>query len=297
MAGEWIGAGLSALGSVGSASISSAGTKKAAKVIADFNKDQWYREIAYNDPSAQVARLKAAGLSPHLVYGQGVSGASGNSSVSSPDMPMYQYDIPNFIGEGIAAYQTLQGVKNDTDKTQQDIAASQTHQLYEIQETKNKAIEADNLLYQGDLLRQQFTNLQLDAANKALQNAFDQMRNANTQDERERASLRFQHEMEMWNYQVDAAKYDIQNRDLMEAAQRASIRQIESITNRNIFDLQTRQKEEERNDRRYYLGTDRATGAAAVATDLVDSLWRSTAEAIEERKQKRQQKRQKGGFR
>jgi hypothetical protein len=34
-------------------------------------EEEWKRNIRYNDPSAQMARLKKAGLNPNLVYGSG----------------------------------------------------------------------------------------------------------------------------------------------------------------------------------------------------------------------------------
>lgn len=36
-----------------------------------WNLDQWNRENEYNTPSAQLARLKEAGLNPNLIYGSG----------------------------------------------------------------------------------------------------------------------------------------------------------------------------------------------------------------------------------
>lgn len=45
-----------------------------------YNEKMWNAENAYNDPSAQMQRLKNAGLNPNLVYGQSVAGAAGNAS-------------------------------------------------------------------------------------------------------------------------------------------------------------------------------------------------------------------------
>lgn len=45
-----------------------------------WNIEQWNRENAYNSPSAQMARFKAAGLNPDLMYGQQ------NLSAVSPEM-------------------------------------------------------------------------------------------------------------------------------------------------------------------------------------------------------------------
>lgn len=46
------------------------------------------RDSAYNSPAAQMARLRAAGLSPHLMYGQGTVG---NTSGHNVQMQPYQY--------------------------------------------------------------------------------------------------------------------------------------------------------------------------------------------------------------
>lgn len=48
----------------------------------------WQMENEYNSPEMQMARLKDAGLNPHLVYGQGATATGG--SIGSP-----QYDQPN----------------------------------------------------------------------------------------------------------------------------------------------------------------------------------------------------------
>lgn len=73
--------------------------------------ENWEREIAYNDPSAQMARLKAAGLNPNLVYGNGsIQGLESPqiSAPSSPSAPMRQlFDLGNPILEGAQAAQGI----------------------------------------------------------------------------------------------------------------------------------------------------------------------------------------------
>lgn len=54
-----------------------------AKQQNQWNIEQWNRENAYNDPSAQMSRLRNAGLNPDLMYSNGVSGLT---AASSPDM-------------------------------------------------------------------------------------------------------------------------------------------------------------------------------------------------------------------
>lgn len=48
--------------------------------------EQWNRENAYNDPSAQMQRLQSAGINPALAYASGVF----NQAATSPDVQMPQ---------------------------------------------------------------------------------------------------------------------------------------------------------------------------------------------------------------
>lgn len=54
-----------------------------AKQQNQWNLEQWNRENAYNSPSAQMERMRQAGLNPDMMYGGGVSG---NLAASSPSM-------------------------------------------------------------------------------------------------------------------------------------------------------------------------------------------------------------------
>ena len=78
--------------------------------------EQWNRENAYNDPSSQMARLRAAGLNPSLMMGNNPTGVAGAASLPSAN-PMVtgesmQAPMVNFsdIGANIAAI--TQGFKN-----------------------------------------------------------------------------------------------------------------------------------------------------------------------------------------
>ena len=45
--------------------------RKAATVAYNRQKEFWNMQNEYNTPTKQVERLKAAGLNPALMYGQG----------------------------------------------------------------------------------------------------------------------------------------------------------------------------------------------------------------------------------
>lgn len=58
----------------------------AQKRAFDQNVQMWNMQNEYNSPSAQMARLRDAGLNPRLVYGQGSGNTAGNAST----LPKYQ---------------------------------------------------------------------------------------------------------------------------------------------------------------------------------------------------------------
>ncbi|AXL15343.1 DNA pilot protein [Microviridae sp.] len=60
----------------------------------------WAQQNTYNSPEQQMARFKAAGLNPNLIYGQGNSGNAG--PISTPDARTPDTRVPEW-GSGIAA--------------------------------------------------------------------------------------------------------------------------------------------------------------------------------------------------
>lgn len=53
-------------------------------------RDAEERERAYNDPSAQMERLKAAGLNPNLIYGSGTETGTLNARAATSDAAVRQ---------------------------------------------------------------------------------------------------------------------------------------------------------------------------------------------------------------
>ena len=58
-----------------------------------WNLDQWNRENSYNLPSSQIARLKAAGLNPSLIYGEGGIMNEAANSVPAADAPTMRPEL------------------------------------------------------------------------------------------------------------------------------------------------------------------------------------------------------------
>ena len=65
---------------------------KLAEYQFNRNVEMWNMQNAYNSPSAQIQRLKAAGLNPQLAYGSGSNAGNATSSPSfeAPHMEAYQ---------------------------------------------------------------------------------------------------------------------------------------------------------------------------------------------------------------
>lgn len=89
-----IGGALAAAGSAGSA----VATGKMNKKNREFSEKMWHAQNDYNNPINQRARLEAAGLNPHLIYG---SNSSGGVSAPTPDFKHQAADY-NINGTAIA---------------------------------------------------------------------------------------------------------------------------------------------------------------------------------------------------
>lgn len=95
--------------------------KFAEKMYKQQRQDElefWRMNNAYNHPTAQMERLRNAGLNPHLVYGTGSVGNT-SSAPSAPTQPRWQGQAPqmtpNVITEGIDQYYNLEAKKAQTD--------------------------------------------------------------------------------------------------------------------------------------------------------------------------------------
>lgn len=139
--GALIGSAVSGLFSLGSTALQNRYNRKQVDKQWKRELQQWERENAYNDPSAQMARLKSAGLSPNLMY----SDANGaNTSASSPSASFQQSsDIEPAL---ISAYQSLAGLKNQTDQTSSNIALQDSQRVLNNMSAMTEGAKADNYI-------------------------------------------------------------------------------------------------------------------------------------------------------
>jgi len=104
-----IAGGASIIGNV----LGNIGSKKRQKRADKANIKFWQMQNAYNDPAQQMSRLKKAGLNPNLVYGQSVSGATGQAGAVAPSKAApYSMDLGAAANNAMSAYQTSAQANN-----------------------------------------------------------------------------------------------------------------------------------------------------------------------------------------
>ena len=95
----------------------------------DYNNDMWNKQNAYNTPSAQVQRLKEAGLNPYLMMSNGnqigtassansasMASASGNPNMQAYDPSSGISNGVNAIGGAIANYISMKKAESEISK-------------------------------------------------------------------------------------------------------------------------------------------------------------------------------------
>lgn len=107
----------------------------------------WHMQNAYNDPSAQMMRLKNAGLNPNLVYGNGVVGNSGDG-VRGSSPSGFNGTVPDWSGIGRAGNVLMQAA--DFEIKRQTVDNMEAQNELTRAEIVKKAAETMNLGYTGE---------------------------------------------------------------------------------------------------------------------------------------------------
>lgn len=119
---------------------------------------QFDKESAYNDPRAQMQRMKAAGLNPALLYGSGVGDAGsvaaapsavGSASASSANPPQMQ----NYLTPAIESLSTVAQALSDVnlkgataEKTQADTELSRANTRKVTKDAEQLTFVLENML-------------------------------------------------------------------------------------------------------------------------------------------------------
>lgn len=142
--------------------------KALAEQAYERNVKMWHMQNAYNTPSAQMARMRAAGLNPSAVFGEGVTASSGNTSGDAPQLnygsynpAVPQFDLSSPIQNAFSAY--MLQAKRDNIEADTALKTGQTRKV--IRETNNLELEAEKM-------KAQIEGLGLDNEAKAIANTF-----------------------------------------------------------------------------------------------------------------------------
>jgi len=73
-----------------------AAQKAESELAYQRSVEQWNRQNMYNSPEAQMQRFLAAGLNPHLIYGQGNPGNASSPPQYQPANLQYRYEAPAY---------------------------------------------------------------------------------------------------------------------------------------------------------------------------------------------------------
>lgn len=114
-----LGTAVNALSGIGSSQRQYDNTRKLMNLQNDLNVSNWNMQNSYNSPSAQISRLKSAGINPDLFYANGsqgiVNGTSPSVSLGSASMaPPLNSDF---------GQSTLSGLMLDSQKKVMDAQA------------------------------------------------------------------------------------------------------------------------------------------------------------------------------
>ena len=112
----------------------------------EWSLNMWNRTNAYNAPSAQLARLRAAGLNP-LYYG--LDGTSANGLESAQPLGYERSTaslVENPVGEGIKTYQKSEMQQAQIENLNADTAYKSNLSLSEVERRQNLIKERDRLI-------------------------------------------------------------------------------------------------------------------------------------------------------
>lgn len=166
-----LGQGINSLSSSQAAETSFERQKDLMALQNQYAVANWNRENNYNSPQEQMKRLKAAGLNPNLVYGNGAAGLQANpiSAPSAPAAPMQATAPGNFgsvVSDAVgAALGIAQAKKAGSETIAQDLENKYLSETLQdrvkynallndwTEQQTNKAVaETSNLVQQFGLL-------------------------------------------------------------------------------------------------------------------------------------------------
>lgn len=165
---------INSITNVGLTGMTNAANEQAATTAYNRGIEQWNRENAYNSPTAQMERLKQAGLNPNLVYGGGAT----TLSAHSPSVPVAKVEGQKPIDLDLLG--TIQAAQNMSIAKQNNILTTNktNAEILNLQQQNSNLKSQDevNRANAAYIAQQQFKsmaelkNLNLDFKQKQLNN-------------------------------------------------------------------------------------------------------------------------------
>ena len=108
--------------------------KNLAEQAFQRNVQMWNAENAYNTPAAQMMRMRAAGLNPNLIYGNGQEASAGLAG-DAPELQYGQYDPKiNYFDPTEGAFQGINAA----------MSLRQINSMVDLQETQSRLNESES---------------------------------------------------------------------------------------------------------------------------------------------------------
>jgi len=159
---SWIPSIAGGVVSLGGSILSTVLGNQANKSMAEYqyqkDLEMWNRTNEYNSPQAQMARLKAAGLNPNLVYG---TGATANTAPAT--MPKYQaprmetvHDAGSQVMSTMSNYMDLKAKQAQIDNLQ---AQTNNAKIDGLIKTEQAANASDFYKYNAESLSERIRNM------------------------------------------------------------------------------------------------------------------------------------------
>lgn len=131
-----IAAGASVAGSI----INNIGQRRAQKLANEQNVKYWNLQNDYNSPTAQMQRLRSAGMNPAMMYGQSASGATGAASSIAPSKAAPRENA--LSGQNLSMFSQIANTEAQTDNLRRQNTVL-------IQEAALKAAQTANETFKG----------------------------------------------------------------------------------------------------------------------------------------------------
>lgn len=171
-----------------------------------WSESMWNKNNEYNSPSAQVQRLKAAGLNPNLAYGSLSGNVASQASAPSRNMPSVvdpsSYLVAKSVAAKTSAETNLLNAQADAARAQADKSRSDKN-LVDIETSWRAALNQTNI----DLAKANIGELdERKLLNKALQDYWDTARNSNYYLSRSQYFLNYK-QMDYLSAQINRINY------------------------------------------------------------------------------------------